>query len=138
IEPALLLAFEQEPGLFSEAFNRHILLVSPSTLMATLQIIYNIWRYEKQNINALKIATDAGRLYDQFALFVEALEQVGSQLKKATESYDTAHKRLTSGKGNLVGRTEKLKKLGAKAKKTLDSQLLEAAAVEEELEEMEG
>nr|MDA3785734.1 DNA recombination protein RmuC [Deltaproteobacteria bacterium] len=103
IEPALLLAFEQEPGLFSEAFNRHILLVSPSTLMATLQIIYNIWRYEKQNINALKIATDAGRLYDHSALFVEALEQVGSQLKKATESYDTAHKRLTSGKGNLVG-----------------------------------
>lgn len=134
IEPALLLAFEHEPNLFSEAFNRRILLVSPSTLMATLQIINNIWRYEKQNINALKIATDAGRLYDQFVLFVYSLEQVGVQLRKASENYETAHKRLTSGKGNLVGRTEKLKKLGAKAKKTLDSQLLEAAAVEKEEE----
>ncbi len=132
IEPALLLAFEHEPNLFSEAFNRKILLVSPSTLMATLQIINNIWRYEHQNLNALKIATQAGRLYDQFALFVDALEQVGSQLKKATESYETAHKRLTSGRGNLVGRTEELKKLGAKAKKALDTQLLEAAAVIED------
>ncbi len=137
IEPALLLAFEHEPNLFSEAFNRRILLVSPSTLMATLQIINNIWRYEHQNLNALQIATDAGRLYDQFFRFVESLEQVGSQLKKATESYQTAHKRLTSGRGNLVGRTEKLKKLGAKTKKALSSQLLETAAIEDnEVEEL--
>ena len=132
IEPALLLAVEHEPGLFSEAFNRHILLVSPSTLMATLQIIYNIWRYEYQNLNALQIATEAGRLHDQFVLFIEALEQVGTQLNKASESYETAHKRLTSGRGNLVGRTHKLQALGAKAKKSIDSQLLEAAALENE------
>jgi DNA recombination protein RmuC len=131
IEPALLLAFEHEPNLFSEAFNRRILLVSPSTLMATLQIINNIWRYEHQNINAQQIATDAGNLHDQFVLFVDALEQVGVQLKKASESYETAHKRLTSGKGNLVGRTVKLQKLGAKTKKKLDSQLMEAAVAEE-------
>ena len=131
IEPALLLAFEHEPNLFNEAFNRNILLVSPSTLMATLQIINNIWRYEHQNLNALQIATDAGRLHDQFVLFVEALEKVGDQLGKATDSYEMAHKRLTSGRGNLVGRTQKLKKLGAKTKKTIDAQLLEAAAVDE-------
>lgn len=131
IEPALLLAFEHEPNLFSEAFNRKILLVSPSTLMATLQIIHNIWRYEHQNVNALKIATQAGRLYDQLVLFVDALEQVGSQLKKASDSYETAHKRLTSGRGNLIRRTEELKKLGAKAKKQIAGQLLEAAAVED-------
>ncbi|MBU0680441.1 MAG: DNA recombination protein RmuC [Proteobacteria bacterium] len=139
IEPALLLAFEHEPNLFTEAFNQKILLVSPSTLMATLQIINNIWRYEHQNINAQQIATDAGRLHDQFVLFIEALEQVGAQLGKATESYEIAHKRLTSGKGNLVGRTVKLQKLGAKTKKVIDAQLLESAAVEEdEVEELEG
>jgi DNA recombination protein RmuC len=139
IEPALLLAFEHEPNLFTEAFNHKILLVSPSTLMATLQIINNIWRYEHQNINAQQIATDAGRLHDHFVLFIEALEQVGAQLGKATESYELAHKRLTSGKGNLVGRTVKLQKLGAKTKKALDNQLLEAAALEDDvMEELEG
>lgn len=132
IEPALLLALESEPSLFNEAFNRGILLVSPSTLMATLQIIHNIWRYECQNQNALQIATEAGRLYDHFVLFVEALEKVGDQLKKASESYDTAHKRLSSGRGNLIDRTHKLQELGAKTKKHLPTQLLEAAAAEDE------
>ncbi len=127
IEPALLLAFENEPNLFSEAFNRRILLVSPSTLMATLQIIHNIWRYEYQNRNAQTIAAEAGKLHDQFVSFVEALEKLGDQIKKAGESYDTAHKRLTSGKGNLVGRTQKLKILGAKTKKAITNELLEAA-----------
>ena len=135
IEPALLLAFEHEPGLFSEAFNRRILLVSPSTLMATLQIINNIWRYEYQNRNALQIATDAGRLHDQFVLFVEALEDVGVKLQKASDSYQTAHKRLTSGRGNLVGRTLKLEKLGAKTKKKIDKLLLEEALLQESLPE---
>jgi DNA recombination protein RmuC len=128
IEPALLLAFEHEPNLFSEAFNRRILLVSPSTLMATLQIIHNIWRYEYQNRNAQTIAAEAGKLHDQFVSFVDALEKVGDQIKKAGESYDTAHKRLTSGRGNLVGRTQNLKILGAKAKKSIGNELLEEAA----------
>jgi len=128
IEPALLLAFEHEPNLFSEAFNRRILLVSPSTLMATLQIIHNIWRYEYQNRNAQTIAAEAGKLHDQFVSFVDALEKVGDQIKKAGESYDTAHKRLSSGRGNLVGRTQNLKILGAKAKKNIGNELLEAAA----------
>lgn len=132
IEPALLLALEHEPNLFNEAFNKGIMLVSPSTLMTTLQIIHNIWRYEYQNRNALTIATDAGRLHDQFVLFVDSLKMVGDQLKKASESYETAYKRLTSGKGNLVGRTNKLKTLGAKAKKCLDAELLEAACEEDE------
>lgn len=127
IEPALLLAFEHESNLFSEAFARRILLVSPSTLMATLQIIHNIWRYEYQNRNAQTIAAEAGKLHDQFVSFVEALEKVGDQIKRAGESYDTAHKRLISGKGNLVGRTQKLKILGAKVKKTISSELIEAA-----------
>jgi DNA recombination protein RmuC len=127
IEPALLLAFEHESNLFSEAFARRILLVSPSTLMATLQIIHNIWRYEYQNRNAQTIANEAGKLHDQFVNFVDALEKVGDQIKKAGESYDTAHKRLSSGKGNLVSRTLKLKVLGAKAKKSINNGLLETA-----------
>ena len=137
IEPALLLAFEHEPNLFNEAFSCGILIVSPSTLMATLQIINNIWRYEHQNQNALQIATDAGRLHDQFVLFVEALEKVGDQIKKASESYEMAHKRLISGRGNLVGRTQKLQLLGAKTKKTLPRTLLESAINEDERTDIE-
>lgn len=132
IEPALLIAFEHEPALFNEAFNIGVLLVCPSTLMATLQIIHNIWRYEYQNLNALQIATEAGRLHDQFVLFVDALEKVGDQIKKAGESYETAHKRLTSGKGNLVGRIKKLQALGAKTKKNIDTALLEVAAADDD------
>lgn len=132
IEPALLLAFEHESNLFSDAFARRILLVSPSTLMATLQIIHNIWRYEHQNRNAQDIAAEAGKLHDQFVAFVDALEKVGDQIKKAAESYDTAHKRLTSGRGNLVGRSQKLRMLGAKTKKTITSNLLEAAAEDDD------
>jgi len=131
IEPALLLAFEHEPKLFNEAFHLGILLVCPSTLMATLKIIHNIWRYEYRNRNSMQIATEAGQLHDQFVLFVEALEKIGDQIKKAGESYETAHKRLTSGKGNLVGRIHKLQVLGAKTKKNIDKALLETAAAED-------
>ena len=119
IEPALLLALEHDPGLFNEAFSRKILLVGPSTLMATLQIIHNIWRYELQNRNARTIAEEAGRLHDQFVSFVESLEKVGDQIRKAAESYETTHKRLVSGKGNLVARVANLQVLGAKARKSM-------------------
>lgn len=127
VEPALLLAFEHEPRLFNEAFAKKILLVSPSTLMSTLQIIHNIWRYEYQNANARTIAAEAGKLHDQFVAFVESLEKIGEQIKKAGDIYDQAHKRLVSGRGNLVGRAQKLKTLGAKTKKELCGELVEAA-----------
>jgi DNA recombination protein RmuC len=127
IEPALLLAFEHEPRLFNEAFSKKILLVSPSTLMSTLQIIHNIWRYEYQNMNARTIAVEAGKLHDQFVGFVESLEKIGDQIRKAGEIYDLAHKRLVSGRGNLVGRARNLKLLGAKTRKDLSGELLEAS-----------
>ena len=127
IEPALLLAFEHENSLYNEAFNKGILLVSPTTLMGTLQIIQNIWRYEYQNRNAMEIAQQAGNLHDQFVLFIEALEDVGKHIEKAEKSYQTAHKRLTSGKGNLVNRTVKLEKLGAKTKKQIPQALQDYA-----------
>ncbi len=127
IEPALLLAFEHDNGLYNEAFNRQILLVSPTTLMGTLQIIQNIWRYEYQSRNAMEIARQAGSLHDQFVMFIEALEDVGKHIGKADESYQTAHKRLTSGKGNLVNRTVRLERLGAKAKKQIPRVLQDLA-----------
>ena len=128
VEPALLLALEYDSNLLQYALDRKILLVGPTTLLGTLQIIYNIWRYEYQNRNALVIARHAGALHDQFVLFVESLDDVGKHLDKAQESYTTARKRLTDGRGNLVGRTVKLEKLGAKAKKALPAAMVEEAA----------
>ncbi|MEJ2137047.1 MAG: DNA recombination protein RmuC [Desulfofustis sp.] len=125
IEPALLLALEHEPGLYNEAFHQQIVLVSPTLLMATLQIIHNIWRYEHQNRNAVTIAEEAGKMYDHFVRFIEALDNVGSHLDKATESFTQAKKRLVDGRGNLISRTQTLQDLGAKAKKTIPRELLE-------------
>ena len=124
IEGAFWTAVESEQGLFNEAFDKNIMLVSPSTLLATLRIISNIWRYEDQNKNALIIAKKAGDLYDKFVGFVEALEDVGHKIGKAQESYQTARNRLTDGKGNLIRRTEELRKLGVKAQKELPEELV--------------
>ncbi len=128
LEPALLLALEHDPQLFNHAFSKEILLVGPSTLMATLQIIYNIWRHEYQNRNALEIATEAGKLHDQFVLFAESLEKTGYQLNKALESFETTRKRLVTGRGNLVRKIQILRELGARAKKNLPPQLLATAS----------
>ena len=111
-----------------DAYDRGIILVSPSTLMVTLRTIKNLWRYADQNRNAQVIADKAGALYDQFVLYVEALEDVGRHLDKSKEVWDTAHKRLVSGRGNLVRRTEELKKLGAKAKKALPDNVVSIAS----------
>ncbi len=124
IEPALILAFESDETLFHEAFSKGIFLVSPSTLTMNLQIIHNMWRYEYQNKNAQDIANRAGKLYDKFVGFVEALQDVGDKIDKAQESYQTASSRLISGKGSLVSQTEALKKLGAKTKKTIPETIL--------------
>jgi DNA recombination protein RmuC len=124
IEPALILAFESDDQLFHEAFSVGIFLVSPSTLTMNLQIIHNMWRYEYQNQHAQEIAKRAGDLYDKFVGFVDALNDVGDKIDKAQEAYQQANKRLISGKGNLVGRTEALKKLGAKTKKSIPDSLL--------------
>ncbi len=127
IEGAFWTAIESEQGLFNEAFNKNIMLVSPSTLLATLRIINNIWRYEDQNKNAMIIAKKAGDLYGKFVGFVEALDDVGQKIGKAQESYLTAHKRLAEGKGNLVRRTEELRQLGVKAQKELPAELIAQA-----------
>ncbi|MCD6224709.1 MAG: DNA recombination protein RmuC, partial [Deltaproteobacteria bacterium] len=128
IEAAFLAALEQDRRIFNEAFEKNIILVCPSTLLATLKTIHSIWHYEYQNRNSLEIANKAGDLYDKFAGFVEALEDVGKHLERAVKSYDHAHARLAGGKGNLIKRTEALKELGVKTRKNLPKKLVEKAA----------
>jgi len=125
IEPALMLAFEQDKNLYHDAFKRGIILVSPTTLHMTLRIIHNMWRYEYQNKNTQEIAKRAGDMYDKFVGFVDALEDVGDKLDKAQSAYQTAHNRLADGKGNLVGRAEAIRKLGLQTNKKLDKALVD-------------
>jgi len=136
IEPALMLAFEQDKNLYHDAFKRGIILVSPTTLHMTLRIIHNMWRYEYQNKNAQEIAKRAGDMYDKFVGFVDALEDVGDKLDKAQSAYQTAHNRLADGKGNLVGRAEAIRKLGLQTNKKLDKALVDKQSDDADISEI--
>ena len=125
VEPAFALAVQHDQTLFTEAFDKNIALVGPTTLMATLRTIQNIWRYEHQNKNALEIAKRAGALYDKFVSFAEDLEDIGRRLDQTQASYGQAHKKLISGRGNLVSNVEKLKLLGARTSKSLPGTMVE-------------
>ncbi len=127
IESAFMLAIEKDSEIFRKAFEQNIMIVSPSTLLVTLRTIQNIWRYEYQNKNAMKIADEAGKLYDKFVGFVEDLEKVGSQLDSARKTYDGAHNKLVSGKGSLVNRAQSLIDLGVKSRKQLSSSVIQEA-----------
>jgi len=133
VESAFMLALDQAPDMMRDAYDRGIIVVSPSTLMVTLRTIKNLWSYADQNRNAQVIADKAGGLYDQFVLYIEALEDVGRHLDKSREVWDTAHKRLVSGRGNLVRRSEELKKLGAKAKKSIPDNVRSIASQQDVL-----
>lgn len=136
IESAFILAVEHYHKLHSEAFEKNVMVVSPSTLLIALRTIRNIWRYDYQNQNALQIAKKAGDLYDKFAGFINALEDVGDHLRKAKISYNNAHNRLTSGKGNLIKRTHELKELGLKTRKKISKQLVEQADADIEIKQI--
>lgn len=127
VEPAYLLALQHDHQLFQECFDKRIMLVGPSTLLATLRTVANIWRNEQQNQNALAIAEEGGRLYDKFVGFVTTLEGVGKNIEQAQNGYQAAYKQLYDGRGNLVTRAEKLRKLGVKATKQIERQLAEQA-----------
>ena len=127
VEAAFITAVENDQSLFREAFDKNIIVVSPTTLLATLRTVHNIWRYEYQNRNALEIAEKAGGLYDQFVRFAESLLDVEDKLNKAQASFQTAKSRLVDGRGNLVTRTQQLQKLGAKAKKQIPEELLKGS-----------
>jgi DNA recombination protein RmuC len=130
IEPAFALAVQSEAQLFNEAFERNIVIVSPSTTLATLRTIASIWRQENQNRNALEIARQGGALYDKFTGFVDDLISLGNKMKDSQKAYEGAMNKLSQGAGNLVKRTEELKKLGAKATKNLPQSLLDRSEPE--------
>ncbi|THH42101.1 DNA recombination protein RmuC [Neolewinella litorea] len=128
IEPALGLALNTDQDLFLEALNRNIVLVTPSTLLATLRTVSYIWKQENQKKNVLEIARQSGLLYDSFVAFTDDLQKVGHRLDQAHASYQAAFNKLSSGGkygATLIGRAEKLRRLGAKTKKRLDNHLLE-------------
>ncbi len=127
IEPAFALAVQNDAGLFNDAYDKNIVIVSPTTLIATLRTIASIWRQENQTKNAIDIATQGGQLYDKFVGFAEDLIKIGENLRTTKNNYDLAMNKLSVGKGNLVGRAEKLKDLGAKANKVIDARLLDRA-----------
>ncbi len=124
IEGAFMLAASKDQHLFKMAFENNIMLVSPSTLYVTLRTIENIWRYEHQNENALLISKKAADLYDKFANFVLDIETIGININRTKKAYDEAMKKLSTGKGNLLRRSEEFIELGVKAKKKIDKQNL--------------
>ncbi|HLT05806.1 MAG TPA: DNA recombination protein RmuC [Pseudomonas sp.] len=128
IEAAFAAALQADPGLFQEAYEQHIVIVSPTTLLATLRVIDSLWRQERQSQNAREIAERAGALYDKFVAFVQDLDEVGMRLQQLDKAYAGARNKLVDGRGNLIGRAENLKLLGARASKSLPAELLEQAA----------
>jgi len=132
IEPAFAIAVQSDPSIFTDAFEQNIVIVSPSTLLATLRTISSIWRQENQNKNAIEIARQSGEMLDKFTAFVDDLISVGKGLVGAKDNYDKAMNKLTEGRGNLISRSEKIKKLGAKASKTLPPAILNRADIDDE------
>ncbi len=131
IEGAYMLALENDSNFFQEAIKQNIMVVGPSTLLVTLRTIEYIWRNERQEQNAQEIAQKAADLYDKFVGFVDDMEKIGAQLSRTQVSYNDAMKKLSSGTGNLVKRTEDMRKLGLKTKKKIENSLLEKAQVDE-------
>jgi DNA recombination protein RmuC len=129
IEPAFSLAIQHDSGIFNEAYEKNIVLVSPTTLMATLRTISNIWKHEYQNQNALEIAQQGGALYDKFVGFIEDLKHLGRQMDITQKVYLEAMKKLYEGKGNLVRRAHNIKALGARTSKILDQNMVDQASI---------
>lgn len=125
MEPAFSLAMQNDPTIFMYAWDKKVVIVSPTTLLATLRTIASVWKHERQTKNAIDIADRAGRLYDKFKGFVDDMQRIEKGLTSARNAYDDAFGKLTSGKGNLVGRAEKIKALGAKTTKDLPKELID-------------
>lgn len=131
IESAFALALNEDTSLYNKAFEKNIVIVTPSTLLATLRTIDSMWTNQKQQENALEIARQAGALYDKFEGFVGDLVKIGKKMDEAKVEYQGAMNKLVDGKGNLVTSVEKLKKMGAKAKKALPENILTRAEKDE-------
>jgi DNA recombination protein RmuC len=127
IEPAFMLAVTSDESLFMEAWQRNVLLVSPSTLLFVVRTIAHLWRQEAQTRNAQDIARRGAELYDKLAAFVGDLQKVGAKLKDAQSAYEEAEKRLSTGRGNVIRQAEMLRELGVKATKALPNALVDAS-----------
>ena len=127
IEPAFAMALNEDTTLYNKAFEKNIVIVTPSTLLATLRTIDSMWANQKQQENAMEIARQAGALYDKFQGFVEDLIKIGKKIDESKIEYGSAMNKLVEGKGNLITSVEKLKKMGAKAKKALPESILKRA-----------
>jgi DNA recombination protein RmuC len=125
IESSFAIAIQYDQELFDFALRKKVVVVTPSTLMATLKTVAFMWKQEQQTKNAIDIATKAGQLYDKFVGFVTDLQKVGEHIDKSQKVYSDAMNKLSTGNGNLLGRVENLKKLGAVANKNLDTKFLE-------------
>ena len=127
VEPAYLLAIQRDPDLWNYAYDKRILLISPTNLIAALKMVESLWRQEYQSRNVQEIARQSGKLYDKFEGFVSDLIEIGKRLDSAKSAYEGSMNKLSTGKGNLVRSVEKIKKLGAKTTKELPKNLLERA-----------
>lgn len=127
IESAFFVAVAREPGLFAEALEYNVVLITNSTLLATLRTVAHVWRLADQQKHAFEIADRGGKLYDKFVGFVEDIKTVGESLEAAREAWEGASNKLYTGTGNLVRQAEQLKTLGVKAAKSLPNALLEKA-----------
>jgi DNA recombination protein RmuC len=130
VEPAYMLAMQYDPNLWNWAYDRRILLISPTNLIAALRMIANLWRVEYQNKNAMEIARQSGDLYDKFTSFLEDLQEVGSKIDATRKAYDASMNKLSTGKGNLIRRVETIKSLGAKAGKEIPKSMLDKSMEE--------
>jgi DNA recombination protein RmuC len=131
IEPAFAVAINEDNSLYNKAFEQNIVIVTPSTLLATLRTIDTMWNNEKQQQNAIEIARQAGALYDKFEGLVIDLTGVGKKIDAAKNDYSSAMNKLVDGKGNLISRVESIKKMGAKAKKSLPESIIKRASEED-------
>ena len=131
-EPALMLALNEDKNLYLNALEKNIVLVSASTLLATLSTVASIWKQEDQKRNALEIAKEGGLLYDKFEGFVQDLIKVGNSIKSSKDSYEDAMSKLTEGRGNIIKKIENLKDLGAKTKKSLPQNIIDRANQDED------
>lgn len=132
IEPAFAIALNEDSTLYNKAFSRNIVIVTPTTLLATLRTIDSMWANQKQQENAFEIARQAGALYDKFEGFVTDLVKIGNKIKDTKTEYENAMSKLVDGRGNLISSVEKLKKMGAKAKKSLPENIIARASDSDE------
>ena len=135
IEPALMLAMEHDKELFQDALKRNIVLVSPTTLLAVLRTIAHLWRQEQQNQNAQEIARQAGALHDKFVAFVDDMQKLGDRIEQAQKSYEAAFNKLSTGRGNVIGRAQRLHRLGVQSSKNLPEALAQGALESDEEDE---